>query len=119
MAAKKREFLKLVRPLLEDLFPEADGGELTEGKDWKGYKIDFVAERREESKRYRSVVKCIPKCSVTPIEIKHINMAARRMSGRYVKIERKYLALPDDSDVQDLDGFQLIRVPGFACVGEE
>ncbi|MCB9232499.1 MAG: hypothetical protein H6581_12590 [Bacteroidia bacterium] len=89
---------------------------MTEGKEWKGYKIDFVIERKEGSKRFRQVVKAIHDCSVGPNEIKHLNMAARRMSGRYVKIEGKLIALPENGNPLLLEsGFSVMKVPGFLC----
>ena len=93
MASKKREFLKLVKNELIAQYPEEQGWSLTEGKEWKGYKIDFVLERKEGSKRYRRVFKAVPQTAISPNDIKHLNMAARRMSGRYVKIEGKFLTL--------------------------
>ena len=111
MSSHKRELTEKVQQHLKDQYPEADGWSLSGKRDWKGYKIDFVVEKKRDNKRVRNVIKIAFESSISDNEIKHLNSAARRMSGRYVKIGKKIFAVGNGCDTSGLtEDFELIEV---------
>ena len=117
MITPRKELIERVANWLQKEFPPEDGWEISGKKEWKGYKIDFVIESKTEKKRIRNVLKIAFSGIPTLADVRNLNAAARRMSGRYVKIGVKIMAIPSCDNEnktrqieKELKGFELYWV---------
>lgn len=87
--ATRKQIQAAVRQMIDAAFPPDDGWELNLEDKWKEYKIDYVIERKVGSRRFRNLLKVSFRCGPLERNARILNKAARKMAGRYVKIEEK------------------------------
>lgn len=108
----KRKFLEHAFNLLTELYPEDNGWAILKGSETKTYKIEFLLERREDKIRYRKVVKAILEAEPRELDIKKLNGAARRLSGRYARVDEKIFLINGNGAPEgpEYNGFSFVSI---------
>ena len=115
--ATRKQIRERVRAMLKSAYPEDEGWEFNLETKWKDYKVDFVVERREGNRRFRNIYKISYQCSSLERNARTLNMAARKMAGRYVKIVDKTLYAPKNWEWPDQDdpSIKVQEIQGLSC----
>lgn len=114
MKTSRKKVQNRVLDLLLVNYSEENGYELNTEKRWKDYKVDFAIERREGTRRFRTVIKINYHPRFFERDLKHLNLGARKMAGRYVKIVEKILAVPENFEAISTDGsIKIWKIPGL------
>lgn len=102
--------------MLESDYPPDEGWVFNLEPKWKEYKIDFVVERRNGNKRNRNIIKISYGCSALDRNARLLNGAARKMAGRYVKIEKKILYAREEWELNQTDDSIIVEtINGLIC----
>jgi len=109
-----------VRRNLRRKYPKYEGWEIYERDRWKGYEPDFVVERRRRGKIERAVVEVKLTCRVSTNHVTQLNLYARNLAGRNVRIIEKILVVPAKADTSLVpEDVTKMFLKNFVCENNE
>lgn len=116
MINPKPGLVKAVLAKLRQDFPDEKRWLIHPKATLKGnHRVDLVLDEMNGNYRKRSVIRVVHNIKVSGLDVKGVNEAAKKMSGRYVKIINKIIFIVPGADTSTVPtDFVLKVVPGFS-----
>ena len=84
------------------------------------HRVDLVMDEIKGNYRNRSVIRVVHNPQVSSLDVRGVNEAAKKMSGRYVKIVNKIIFTVPGTETSNVPSdFSLRQVPGFSFSDNE